>query len=1225
MTTPINTVNMINASFALEGNGDYAHCLLAVGIDIGDSDNIEDAINNGTLSETKKEGYEDAIKLYLYQGAVVGVGDKDGVYTYGVGITSEDGRMNFVEVSYDAVHILYTQTTKIQPMIEVSVEEMSTPEDLFMIAVANRMTPLFDSKGEGILPVKNRVGSTRKRTAGEAMKYITNTLYDSDPNSIQTDAVTKISNMKDGEVLIVDTPPGSGKTAIAMAPVLLNKYVKNEEKKIVVICTSLVNVSAQISKQLMILSPTTKDVIKVRRCDGGVVQDLHKTINFSSNVFRNWCIEDKYMIKRLGGLDVMHKVAGDVLREEGGFGSIENYAREALDIMQNRRNLYKKMFKLEKVLGKCDVLVGTFESVLYTLANALNKEDGGDSVSYLVIDEWDELGDIPEWSRQSRFNNMYALMALSIVMRRRFNTKVILTSATAKNMYEGSVNADLSIHFNIFGDKPDKIIVKDKVGRQKLQMIGTSKIIDIVIIEMSRVMSDSYPDKFNVVLKVPYMKGEMFVMWRHFFPLSLIKLFDAEGYTVKGELKKPIEVLHSNEAMRPLVLFINSTMVHLSNPRMYMAKSEIVFVQDKVEQLWWMMSMAYMLDSMGLETLNVRDPGYFSEYIKRVKLFCLDEIVNGMFLIGKYVKKMNTTDKYKGYDIRKKMELNRIDTQKEMEALQGLTRNDSIKDNFAENGLEYLIVRAVLYGIIPYNAETSGSNVLSMFIESEYHPLVILTTSRLGAGVDIVTAGPTYVLPAGTMKQSIKNITQWLGRGFRNSNISICLNVNGTPEEKISHTFVSEENLVDKFTDTYTRAISSEAFSRIRDGNLLLNPYLTDMTGIAPKKLLDIKPTVVTIYKINDVFDAGKFLEMSKNNMISVTIHTNSKPYRMDTEDSEVARRMIHTSLGYNSFMFSSLIIPTVYIGRYIRKIRSAPGGNVDMKIGDSGRIQICAINLSATASNTKRSNINIRSYNFDMFINNIPINKGLFSFHELYTEYMTSGFNLVVMLVVLGYAASSSPPTMFSKTMTESIYTKISQCIASVATGMDLSATLGMMMQCIYKPAKGKVKDAKTVLPMEGILNHLKGIVVTAVGQKGELGFEHKGEISLETVTSHVYSIMSSLTASYKVDELYCIIVHGKSSTAIQEMSVIVDGCGVLNNIDSLSELERSNALLDFSPWVNFMFTLSKKFKSSISPKRDKSVVREPYATEEFVSMVKEMMNYIGIPMNYTRRQNKQ
>lgn len=71
-------------------------------------------------------------------------------------------------------------------------------------------------------------------------------------------------------------------------------------------------------------------------------------------------------------------------------------------------------------------------------------------------------------------------------------------------------------------------------------------------------------------------------------------------------------------------------------------------------------------------------------------------------------------------------------------------------------------------GVFPINAENISNNTISILM-NERKPRVVVTTSKLGSGVDFPTIGATVVINAKRWGVAFKDIIQWLARGYRNS------------------------------------------------------------------------------------------------------------------------------------------------------------------------------------------------------------------------------------------------------------------------------------------------------------------------------------------------------------------------------------------------------------------------------------------------------------------------
>ncbi|EAY02157.1 hypothetical protein TVAG_213560 [Trichomonas vaginalis G3] len=316
--------------------------------------------------------------------------------------------------------------------------------------------------------------SNNFNTPESIMKFITNMLYNKDPNETQkafaSSTVFRPSDINDPikhRVFFLSTPPGSGKTACEIMPAVYENFKQSfksdSEQSITIIATSLVQVSGQISSACFSLYGGNDKWLKVRRLDGGSKELLggkqQNTIFFKPKFAKEHVLDSEAIRKR-----ILKGFSTETLKEymEAVFkeaklnidGNIfDQVLKNFTDPNSFRKNTIPFIYEGIDSKGRfnADVLVGTYEMIYSTLINTLvgnekvdNKsaEQIANRIKYIIIDEWDTIfrpkiadkNPISEVLDQ-RFSHSYGIIALALLLlKKNPNCKLILASGTGSKM-----------------------------------------------------------------------------------------------------------------------------------------------------------------------------------------------------------------------------------------------------------------------------------------------------------------------------------------------------------------------------------------------------------------------------------------------------------------------------------------------------------------------------------------------------------------------------------------------------------------------------------------------------------------------------------------------------------------------------------------------------------------------------------------------------------------------
>lgn len=93
---------------------------------------------------------------------------------------------------------------------------------------------------------------------------------------------------------------------------------------------------------------------------------------------------------------------------------------------------------------------------------------------------------------------------------------------------------------------------------------------------------------------------------------------------------------------------------------------------------------------------------------------------------------------------------------------------DFYKREFSISTAEEVYNIMIKMGVFPINAENISNKTISI-IMNERTPRLVVTTSKLGSGVDIKTIGATCVIQTNFNGTEFKDVIQWLARGYRDN------------------------------------------------------------------------------------------------------------------------------------------------------------------------------------------------------------------------------------------------------------------------------------------------------------------------------------------------------------------------------------------------------------------------------------------------------------------------
>ena len=1146
---------------------------------------IDEMIETGILS--RKQTKDRKSEFYVYMNNDVVVGIQNGPEAPKIALKArEDGDELFEKIGVTNKFKYYI-ANKEKPSVEIQFkEEDLSPEKKMFNNIVNLVKAEFNSK------------APKRQTP--LIDYITQTLYGSPSNDIQKEAANKIARMREGSMVIIDTPPGSGKTAIELFPVVYNKF--NDEKSITIICTSLQNVSAQIAKQCATLSYTTQDPIRVRRCDGSVIENVKSTFNFSPKVFKNWCIDEEYLTRKIGGYGKLQKIC-DKAKEYDYIGqhtlAMSDY--NMINPKAQRTAIMREIWDFSKQNGKrCDTLIGTFEGILYVLAStAASKPETLDNIKTIVIDEWHELFDYDKRSYFSRYDALYTLLSVVIKLNKTKRVKIVLGSATAKFLLQN--DTERSLQHNLLSIKHDIVRPPDCFGRRKLQLFKDNISIDKLAKSLVNFLLESNCLESMEGL-TPLNEGDK-IFPIYIFPLAILYIATSQQFE-----DHVFKVLISNEKYREnlsrLAFMIFSISQHVAYPAKRSQFACLCFVQSKFEQVLWMISIAASLYKSGVQMIFGTEE--WDLYSKMLKTYYTNEMLLSIISLQKNLPKLL---EMKSIYVRKLSQLTFPgDVSLVGEILRSLDIPEDVISqliNPEQPGIELWVVIAAAYGFITCNAETTHKDILEKFISNPFcHPSVVFTTSKLGAGVDVNTAGPTFVLPANGVQVHINDVEQWLGRGFRNQITSLCLNCSSFPTLPKCTTFSTDDEANKVYKDCYIKAISSEVYSMFTEIGYW-DAMLRDKSDLTLPCLQNIQPRIITPCHLSPITDFDLYYQCLQNHQIMAIYDNRSKPGQLTELESNISRPLHKTCCGYTIMSIDSIILPTLFIGisKEIFKNNDNLKDLYKEKMASFDDIQTMLVSLIRNSGERCMENCKLHfSHGDDFQLPTYGVASTYKVFYDIMADIMLSGTNILFTTIALGYIMSSSPPSMFGVLEKTPLFEAVDDLMSTTIAGLDLAASFGFKVVATKSFKNGKKIGAANsyVHPFRGIRDYIYDYFGTIRGKEFTMvKNQHPNSRSEETVASHVTLIIQSLAYEKKKKELFEVLFTDKQSTTFNEIQIIIPVINALRRIGEYSETERDNMTQHGSPWCSFMLALADKYKAAYSSTKELKNLLEIYEKE--------------------------
>ncbi|EAY00909.1 hypothetical protein TVAG_168400 [Trichomonas vaginalis G3] len=226
---------------------------------------------------------------------------------------------------------------------------------------------------------------------------------------------------------------------------------------------------------------------------------------------------------------------------------------------------------------------------------------------------------------------------------------------------------------------------------------------------------------------------------------------------------------------------------------------------------------------------------------------------------------------------------------------------DLLKLNFDIDHIWNLCELCVANGIISITRETVSQESMNKYIGNQDNnriPLIAICTSRLGEGVDLVNVGSVFVMAQNHSLgiPTSRDCEQWIGRGYRNSHLSLGCPINNPAYEDYRSYCADDQN---KFQFSHTavysgflstqvarRIISIDAFSPIikkQNGSLYLMDFLPksfselNISYYSPLILdhlqdVDGSPNMKSIISSIELMTIPAKMVIRKTNMFTLTV-----------------------------------------------------------------------------------------------------------------------------------------------------------------------------------------------------------------------------------------------------------------------------------------------------------------------------------------------------------------
>lgn len=1148
--------------------------------------------------------------------------------------TNNSRIVGFTDLS-DRTHSLskyspYTRVLAFNKQIPVIPEiinvENNDKKDLKKIceAVAKRLNALIKKKGGEMLKTKTGVLNDR-----DIMNVVSNRLYNTKANQLQMDIATSGFFDRDkckNRVLVIDAPPGSGKTACEVFPVIRN--VLNRRDSSVLIATSLQQVSAQIATACSKMIFDDNKYVKVRRVDGGLQMDLKSTLLWSPRCFTDYIFDvDEFINFFIPGNGNTHDRLISFIQNavEAEFPqSVEAYSER---FVRSIANSFARKVIPEALNGFSDtgssianVTVGTFEGACSALLNTLLKSNTRKAIEkkleYIIIDEWDTIfrdaGD-NDFFIKKRFTSMYGLIATSLSYM-RLNPKccLILLSASGApilgNQIAGTPMYGLFDPIRSIG--PTQILFNSNPwGSHKIYAIPRScvKKYTPTVMELIRIVS-KYTNinclftndlrTVNATKKIP--KGTLSILC-----IALL-LFH-------GNIHDFIIDLRSCEYTQTLFYMLTQFIAFIRGGSCSSSHMLTIFAQGVDDQVWLLALLGLITYFLIIEgsTLyaadrlrnDINSKSYIEE-CSNTALGVISKLTNALAIMNRKKDKKNTTSVYNflsycsGAIMEKIQKLDKLKMD-----LGGIMESIEI-------GLPYFAMLAVCNGIVVINKDMASDALISNFLNSDTaHPVCIITTSKLGEGVDIHTIGPTFVMPTG-QSPSPKDTIQWLGRGFRSTCMSCVLPIVEPEIDTNEFWYKSDQELADKHRFSYEsflssdiahRIVSCESFNFLTGGANIHSDI--DVDFMLPTPLSGLRVSYKSqVFQTNYINGLDVTQNILKN--ISDTLFTKrivstlimDKGVQLHTLN-KIERDAVADAIASNLFGFMQRGWPAMAVALFIPSLQSYCSSTTEdislaplvFEIGEklSGFMDYNTFESYRSLYESRKESV------FNQLGMSIPSLFSIDSHQYLFkvcSEWLASGFNAFATVFIIGAAHSSCKTNVYTVPESERQtppYARCCCCLTNVLHALDTLTTLGFKMSVI--PMTKKISDHLTGYNVDvdgpfDVILHQKEYHARKKNGKLSVQLQYKRSNSelMDTFYVLVKTILGNNTSILSNDAL---ILNAIKSFVVTGANTIIEPIASGASIISALQKSKSNAetlATSKCPFVRAMYEVSSALSKS-------------------------------------------
>lgn len=575
-------------------------------------------------------------------------------------------------------------------------------------------------------------------------------------------------------------------------------------------------------------------------------------------------------------------ISGKILARQAGMSEVE-LAERIMGISAYKKDIdYTSVFKSQDVEGRVssNCVVGTFETILTILLSLCRKDSAG-SIAGIVIDEWHECFEASKYGGD-RFETTQFLLMLSRFICTRNKIPLILASGTARVTPESSNDMYAGLLMDPWVD----------IVFQRHDFSG----VILPQIDIHEKPSTLLRDIFTHL----GTRGTPTNGWC-LIPLALRELYRQKR-------------INDNVLISALVMISQWALTKEDY-------SMLVFCNDKEGMYYWMIAIAMCVsDSGGVFNRDMynRALPYYSDELMMAGTHVERLVQRHLPTLGSFLFQRPTVDLFNG-------------------SLDKYTPTDRDGNPTFSAWLNL----ALGYGIVTVNSDLTPSNIVNL-LEDQKHPRVIISTQRLGVGVDIHTIGPTVVLPT-RHTPTPSSVKQWLGRAFRDKLGNFGCSFASFRVEEGS--FSGPQRLMELFENPVQRLLSQpdmikarsfpslaefnprnylpvvfasvsdlprshiifeyNSVDRALDGEIPFTFYLKKTGTTIPEVFRDVACTVLKIFNTPDVLDNESFVGVAYAFSAGVSI----SPSMKYIEDFHKCGATINTSSPSGRFILSVDVI----------------------------------------------------------------------------------------------------------------------------------------------------------------------------------------------------------------------------------------------------------------------------------------------------------------------------